>query len=143
MSVQIFYRAMCAKMGNGKYAFFTEDGSSNCWKYNWKGSWIRDRDWWYRGMFASVDEFCIRWDVDRYEENGCYRASRGKIRNMLAKAMKRAIDIERVMKCNPRQLKYENGKSCSISVNDSMEFDDTHKSIFLNDYLADHLYKEL
>ena len=113
MSSQIFYRAIVAKADDDMYAFFTEDGSNNCWQYDYKGRWIRERTWNYRGTFRSVDEFCDSQMIDKYEETGLCRASRGKIRNMLNRAIKNAVSMNDIAECGLHMswIQIEDGKA--------------------------------
>lgn len=142
MSIQIFYRAIAAKTDDGKLAFFTEDGSSNCWQTNWRGNWIRERNWNYRGTFASVEEFCDDLKVDKYEHDG-YRAARGGMRNMFKRAAKKAVSPTMIMECKPTKIWWEEHKSHRVNINDFSEINMGTRYIQLDEYCADRLYEKI
>lgn len=145
MSYQIFYKAMCAKTQDGKYAFFTQDGANNCWHYNWKGNWERDRSWVFRGVFDDADDICDKLQLIKYENEGCVKASRGKIINMMKRAAKRATTAEKIMECQPKAWWYEKERRLGKDIEsfDELVDIDKNKSVYLYAYSADLLHQEL
>lgn len=151
MSYTIFYRMMAAKTEAGEYAIFAESGDNNVWGYSFNGKWQRDRAWRYIGTYADA-KAAYTPDFAELEETGNYKAQRGKITNMIAKAIKKATTPENIMRCAPSahwvelnadRTKATYPKRTLTEFAEIKQCKEERKSILLNSYNANRIYEAI